>query len=208
MEPARAERTSRGVTTDSEIVRNSIHDPPAFAAIFDRHAATIHRFAERRTNASAAEDVVAQTFFVAFERRRHFDFTRDSAQPWLYGIATRVLHRHHRDEVRMLRALSRLPGGPDGVDPGPSVDDRIDAQRTVADLAHVLRSLSVAQRDTLLLLAWADLSYEQIAEALEVPIGTVRSRISRARAAIRAAAPNGPAAGGPAPHPTTTTWRA
>ncbi len=185
VEPGRAERTSRGVTTDSEIVRNSIDDPPAFATIFDRHAPAIHRFAARRTSESVADDVVAQTFLVAFERRRHYDLGRDSAAPWLYGIATRVLHRHRRDEVRMLRALSQLPDERHGADPSGSVEDRVDAQRAVADLAHILRSLSTPQRDALLLFAWADLTYEQIADALEVPIGTVRSRLSRARAAFR-----------------------
>lgn len=170
-------------TTDNEIVRNSINDPPAFAVLFDRHAASIHRFAERRTSASVAEDVVSQTFVVAFERRHHFDLSRESALPWLYGIATRVLQRHRRDEIRMLRALSRVPVDAD--DGGLCVEDRVDAQRAVAHLAHVLRSLSAPQRDALLLLAWADLTYEQIAEALDVPIGTVRSRISRARAALR-----------------------
>ncbi|MEV7430098.1 RNA polymerase sigma factor [Nocardioides sp. NPDC092400] len=189
------------MTTDSEIVRSSIDDPPAFAAIFDRHAAAIHRFAARRTDPTVADDVLSQTFLVAFERRRHFDLARESAVPWLYGIATRVLHRHRRDEVRMLRALARVPGESLEGDVGPTVDDQVDAQRTVAGLAQALRSLTSAHWDALLLLAWADLSYEQIAEALDVPTGAVRSRISRARATLRAATPTSPV-----PHPAAT-WR-
>jgi RNA polymerase sigma factor (sigma-70 family) len=185
--------------TDAEIVRRSLDEPATFGAIFDRHAVEIHRYVARRTDATVADDVVAQVFLVAFERRASFDLQRPHALPWLYGIATNLLRRHRRDEARMLRALQRSAEPEDHPDSADRVAERVDADTALSRLASSLRTMPRAQRDALLLHAWADLTYEQIAEATEVPVGTVRSRLNRARAALRGLP------GPTAPTPVTTT---
>lgn len=197
------------VPTDAMLVLGSVQAPEAFGGLFDRHAAEVHRYLARRIGA-AADDLLAETFLVAFERRSRYDPDRPDARPWLYGIASRLLHRHRRDEVRAYRALSRV-----GVDPAlPSPADgaaaRVDADTAVRGLAATLASLAAGDRDVLLLYAWADLGYAEIAEALEIPVGTVRSRLHRARGRLRAALPAGsrpdqpdrPGPQGPAALPT------
>jgi RNA polymerase sigma-70 factor (ECF subfamily) len=119
----------------------------------------------------------------AFERRSRYDRTRPSALPWLLGIAVNLVARHYRDEERQLRAYART-----GVDPiagGEELDARLDAADTRARLAVALAELRPEERDVLLLHAWVELEYAEIAEALEIPVGTVRSRLSRARAHVR-----------------------
>lgn len=129
-----------------------------------------------------------QTFLVAFERRGGYDTGRADAGPWWYGIATNLLRRHHRDEARLFRALSRA-----GADRGEAgchaerVAERVDAGAASRELAAALAGLKPPDRDVLLLIAWAGLSYEEVARALEIPVGTVRSRLHRARVIVRAA---------------------
>jgi RNA polymerase sigma factor (sigma-70 family) len=176
---------------DAAVIERSWHEPEAFAVLYDRHAAPIHRFAGRRLGDQLADDVTAETFLAAFRRRHRYDLGRADAQPWLYGIAANVIGKHRRAEVRMLRAFART-----GLDPlaGPQADgyaDRVDSQVSAAavqqDLAAALAGLSAGDRDVLLLIAWADLSYEETAAALGIPVGTVRSRLNRARRKVREA---------------------
>lgn len=166
-------------------------DRKQFAALFDRHAATLHRYCARRVAVAAAEDVVAETFLIAFEKRDRFDTSHTSALPWLYRIATNLLRRHRREEARALRALARTgidplarPGGTD--DSVERIADRIDASVASRELAAALAAMPVRHRDTLLLYAWGQLSYAEIATALGISPGTVRSRLSRAKARLRA----------------------
>jgi RNA polymerase sigma factor (sigma-70 family) len=179
------------VRTDSEIIERSRDDPAAFGELFDRHAPAIHRYAQRRTDVAVADDVMAQTFLVAFERRLDFRTEHQHAAPWLYGIANNLIRRHRRDEVRSLRALERVGSAPAPDDDSAGVADRLDAAAAVRALAPVLRSMPRAQRETVLLHAWTELSYEEIAEAMDVPIGTVRSRLNRARTTLRTATRDG-----------------
>lgn len=176
---------------DAAVIERSWHEPEAFAVLYDRHAAPIHRFAGRRLGGQLADDVTAETFLAAFRRRQRYDLGRPDARPWLYGIAANVIGKHRRAEVRMLRAFART-----GLDPlaGPQADgyaDRVDSRVSAAaaqrDLAAALAGLAVGDRDALLLIAWADLSYEETAAALGIPVGTVRSRLNRARRKVRAA---------------------
>jgi RNA polymerase sigma factor (sigma-70 family) len=172
---------------DAALIERSWHEPEAFAALYDRHAAPIHRFAGRRLGDQLADDVVAETFLAAFRRRKRYDVRRSDARPWLYGIAANVMGKHRRAELRMLRALART-----GIDPAADGHaDRIDSQVSAAavqrDLASALAGLSAGDRDVLLLIAWADLSYEETAAALRIPVGTVRSRLNRARRKVREA---------------------
>ncbi|MEO6115645.1 MAG: sigma-70 family RNA polymerase sigma factor, partial [Pseudolysinimonas sp.] len=92
------------MSTDSEIIRRSQETPAAFAELYDRHAVAIHRYASRRLG-EAADDVMSETFLVAFERRAAFDPAIEDARPWLYGIATTLLKKHRRQEARAWRGL-------------------------------------------------------------------------------------------------------
>lgn len=172
--------------TDAELIRSSVPSGEAFAALFDRHAATVHRYLARRVG-SAAEDLLAQTFLVAFERRDRYDADRADALPWLYGIATNVLRRARRDEVRLYRALARTGVDPDVACPADRVAEQVDAAASTATLAGVLAGLPAGDRDVLLLVAWAGLGQEEVAAALGLPLGTVKSRLHRARTRLRAA---------------------
>ncbi|MFE3455032.1 RNA polymerase sigma factor [Nonomuraea sp. NPDC059194] len=172
---------------DAELIRRSHDDPEQFAVLFDRYIKQIHRYVARRLGAQAADDIAAETFLTAFRRRASYDITQPLARPWLYGIATTLMARHRRDEERYLRALSRT-----GVDPLPepmadTVVGRVAAQVEDRRLAGALASLSQGDRDVLLLVAWEDLAYEEVSQALGVPIGTVRSRLHRARKKTRVA---------------------
>ncbi|MEU4324729.1 RNA polymerase sigma factor [Nonomuraea dietziae] len=172
---------------DAELIRRSHDDPEQFAGLFDRYIQQIHRYVARRLGTQAADDIAAETFLAAFRRRASYDLTQRLARPWLYGIATTLMARHRRGEERFLRALSRT-----GVDPLPepmsdAVVGRVAAQEEDRRLAGALAGLSQGDRDVLLLVAWGDLTYEEVATALGVPIGTVRSRLHRARRKARVA---------------------
>jgi RNA polymerase sigma factor (sigma-70 family) len=176
--------------SDAKLIEQSLAEPEVFAVLFDRYAADIHHYAARRLGASAADDLVAETFLAAFRRRTSYDTSRSQARPWLYGIATTLIARQRRSERRLYRALART-----GLDPLPEpiadqVVRRVAAQGQQRRLAAALAGLSPADREVLLLVAWGGLSYEEIAEAVAVPIGTVRSRLHRARRKVREALAN------------------
>jgi RNA polymerase sigma-70 factor (ECF subfamily) len=175
---------------DASVILRSRHEPELFALLFRRHAAPLQRYIARRIGPDAAEDVLADTFLVAFSQRGRYDTDRADVRPWLYGIATNLVGRHRRAEVRQLRVYART-----GVDPAAAAfteqaDARVSAQASGRRLADALSRLRPAYRDALLLLAWGELTYEEAARALGVPVGTVRSRVSRARRALRAALPD------------------
>jgi RNA polymerase sigma factor (sigma-70 family) len=171
---------------DAEVVARSLEQPEAFALLYDRYAADIHRYAARRLGDSAADDITADTFLTAFRVRSRYDLTRANARPWLYGIAGNLIGRQRRTEVRALRALARTGHDPVAASWGDSwveeTDSRIAAQ---GPLAGALAALSAGDRNVLLLVAWADLTYQEVAEALDIPVGTVRSRLNRARNRLR-----------------------
>jgi RNA polymerase sigma factor (sigma-70 family) len=172
---------------DGALIARSRRRPEAFAELYDRHAASIYRFAARRLGEQAAEDVLAETFLAAFGRRERYDPTRPDARPWLYGIAVNLIGRHRRAEARMWRALARAGAEPhaDAGAEGDAVADRVSAIAAQPVLATALAGLNPGDRDVLLLVAWAELSYEQVAVALRIPVGTVRSRLNRARRQVR-----------------------
>ncbi|WP_433254203.1 RNA polymerase sigma factor [Streptosporangium sp. CA-135522] len=170
---------------DAALIKESMADPDRFAGLFDRHADEIHRYAARRLDdVTTADDVTAETFLVAFRKRTRYDLTRADARPWLYGIASNLISGHRRAEIRRLRALAQQ-----APEPAAGFEER-SAERVTADqlrpvLAAALARLGSAERDLLLLVAWAELTYEEAAQALGIPIGTVRSRLSRTRTKIR-----------------------
>jgi RNA polymerase sigma-70 factor (ECF subfamily) len=119
---------------------------------------------------------------VAFQQREAYDLERPDARPWLFGILTKKLARHYRTEKARYRAIARAtPETADGVDPAERVAARVAAGAVRAPLAEALSRLSAGDRDVLLLIAWCDFSYEEVAAALGIPVGTVRSRLNRAR---------------------------
>jgi RNA polymerase sigma factor (sigma-70 family) len=168
--------------SDAEVIGRSLGEPEAFGLIYDRHAATLLRFLGRRVGARGAEGLVGEMFRIAFERRKTFDPSRASALPWLYGIGSNLLLKHRRGEARRLRANARLAA--DEETPNrrtPALDARLLFPRVAA----AIEALPAGEREALLLFAWEELSYQGVAAALELPIGTVRSRLNRARAQLR-----------------------
>ncbi|MCZ2807040.1 RNA polymerase sigma factor [Modestobacter sp. VKM Ac-2983] len=168
------------------MIVGSVTDPGQFAMLFDRHAPAVHRYLSRRVG-DVADDLLSETFLVAFRRRAAYRAEHVEVRPWLLGIATHLVHGQQRTEQRRLRALGRtalpapsLPADDD------DLSDRLAAQALRGPIAAALAGLKAADRDVLLLFAWEQLSYEEIAAVLDVPIGTVRSRLHRARRQTRA----------------------
>jgi RNA polymerase sigma-70 factor (ECF subfamily) len=170
--------------SDAQVIAASRADPLVFATVFDRHYDAVHRYLARRVGQDLADDLAAETFTEAFDARLRFDTTHPSARPWLLGIATNLLRHHHRSEARRLRAYARLDR-PAADDARGEVERRLDAERAGPAIAAAVGRLSADERNVLLLFAWADLRYDEIAVALRIPIGTVRSRLNRARGRLR-----------------------
>lgn len=171
---------------DAELIRRSIAVPECFALLFERHAPALHRFIARRLGADAADDLVSEAFLIAFRQRSSYNTGYRDAMPWLYGIATNLIGRRRREEVRFLRALSRASVSAGAELVADQVVDRVAAQAVRGRLLEALASLSPPLRDTLLLVA-SGLSHEEVSAALGIPAGTVASRLARARSKVRAA---------------------
>ena len=184
-QPSRGQAEAATDADDAAVIQLSRHEPEYFTELFRRHAPYIQRYVVRRLGQDAADDIVAETFLLAFRQRDSYDQTRSDARPWLYGIATNLIGHHRRAEIRQYRALARTGADPVTESFTDRIDDRVSASTASRRLAAALARLSAELRDTLLLVAWGDLSYEETATALGVPVGTVRSRISRARSALR-----------------------
>lgn len=153
---------------------------------FERHVQTIHRYAARRIGEHEAWDVVAETFRVALERFDDYDAHRSHERAWLYGIASNILRRHARTEARQLRARARAAAA-SGVPGDPLVDSdaRLDAVGEAERVAAAVAELTHDDRELLVLVAWERLSSAEVAEAMGIPAGTVRTRLRRIRAQLR-----------------------
>lgn len=174
--------------TDLDIIRQSQAHPPAFGELYDRHAERLTRFAIQRVGRDTADDVVSETFLVAYRKRHKFNEAYESAMPWLFGIAARVIYTHRDAERRHMRAIGTAQRVA-AVDPDDDdADGRLDAARMARELVPTINKLAHGDRETLLLYAWGDLSYEQVAAALRIPVGTVRSRLNRVRRLLNEAA--------------------
>ena len=171
--------------TDAEIIAASLDEPDRFAAIFERHYQAIRRYTQQRAGVDAGEEIAARVFETAFTERRRFDARYQSAAPWLFGIATNLVRKHARAGGAHLRAIARLPRERSVEFDVDALLDRIDADRLRDAMLAALRALSPRDRDTILLVSWAGLTYEEASIALGVPIGTVRSRLNRARRVLR-----------------------
>ncbi|MBC7462232.1 MAG: RNA polymerase sigma factor [Thermoleophilia bacterium] len=183
--PGDGDAGSEHEPTDAELISRSIDDPRAFMPLVERHNRVLFGYLARRVGRDIAEDVTSETFTRAFAQRERFDTSRPDARPWLFGIALNLVRNHARSEVRQLRAYSRH-----GVQDRTESDDaatheRLDAQDRSPELAAALAALKPGDREVLSLFAWNDMSYEEIAEALDIPVGTVRSRLNRARRIVQ-----------------------
>jgi RNA polymerase sigma-70 factor (ECF subfamily) len=170
---------------DGAVIAESLETAAAFGVIFDRHASVLLRFLARRVDPTEAEGLLGEVFVIAFERRASFDQRRESARPWLFGIAAHVVAKYHRSMARRLRATARLAAlRPVEDDPAERAVAVTDARRRWAGVSDALAALPETDRQVLLLFAWEELSYDEIAQALGIRVGTVRSRLSRARARL------------------------
>jgi RNA polymerase sigma-70 factor, ECF subfamily len=182
---------SRKSEPDASLIAESVRTPERFAEIYDRYFDEIHRYVAGRLGRDAADDLAAETFIDAFRKRTVFDPARGAIRPWLYGIATTVVARHRRTEARrynaLARVLARSAADLQADDQEDQVAARVSAQARRKPLARALARLSDDDRDVLLLVALADLSYDEVAAALSIPAGTVGSRLNRARRKVREA---------------------
>ena len=180
---------SGSASTDASTISQSLVDPQCFSLIVERHATSVFRYLASRVDRSTSEDLLADVFEAAFQARDRYDTRYDNALPWLLGIATNVIRHHRRSEVRhasMMRRVTQLHGR------NSEPSDAIDAVATTAELddemqsvRRALAALNDRHRQVLVLAAGLGLSYEDIAHTLGISIGTVRSRLSRARRRLR-----------------------
>nr|WP_207944635.1 RNA polymerase sigma factor [Actinomadura rubrisoli] len=161
-------------------------DQDAFAEVFDEHAAVVYRHAVRVVGDwAAAEDVVSLTFMEAWRLREGIRPDGESLRPWLLGIAANVLRNTGRAARRHRAALSRLPRGDTMPDFADDLVGRMADAEQLAAARAALGRLRPAEREVFALVVWSGLDYAEAAEALAVPVGTVRSRLSRARKRLR-----------------------
>jgi len=166
-------------------------DADAFGLLFEQHARSIYNYCFRRTaNGARAEDLTSIVFLECW-RRRDIALDPESVLPWLFGIATNVCRNERRSRARHRAALDRLPA------PSPTPDiaedslDRLEDERRMRTLLSLVSCLPKREQDVLALCVWTGLSYADAAVALEIPIGTVRSRLARARARLKASVRDG-----------------
>jgi RNA polymerase sigma-70 factor (ECF subfamily) len=175
---------------DAEVLARSLDEPGEFAVIYARHVAAILRYARRRLGETAGEDAATEVFVRAFKQRAAYAPQHPTALPWLYWLAGQVIGDHARAQRRRLRLFARLA---ETVAPASAESSGVRPDLG-PEVVRGLRRLAEADRETLLLVVWGELTYEEAAAAVGVPVGTVRSRISRARRQLRQDIPDGASA--------------
>lgn len=173
--------------TDAEVISTSLRDPEVFAVVFDRHAAALAGYLVRRVGEPDGESLVGETFRIAFESRSRFDPGSQSARPWLYGIAARLVMKHFRTQRRHHKALSRAANR--FVDLAPALDDGVVEESHWVFLwdqvSEAIVELPERDREVVMLYAFGGLTYADIAISMGIPAGTVRSRLHRVRVEMR-----------------------
>lgn len=167
-------------------------DPDAFGVLFNEHARAVYNLGFRLTaNWSAAEEVVSLTFLEAWRKRDRIEPVGGSLQPWLLGIAVNVSRNMARAGRRYQLAMSRLPPPPLVTDFAEDVAGRLDDTAQLKEVGRALPALRRGEREVIALCVWSELDYATAARALGVPVGTVRSRLSRARRKLSKLVPAG-----------------
>lgn len=172
---------------DAAVIERSWAEPERFEEIFRRYFRQIHRYLAARVGGRVADDLAAEVFTIAFAQRQRYDLARECARPWLYGIATNLAGTYRRQEQRRYRALARADAQAVAPSDEDLVAERVSAVAAGPALAAALAGLGSGDRDVLLLVAVAGLDNQEVALALGIPYGTVRSRLSRARTRLREA---------------------
>lgn len=172
---------------DDALMTAALTQPARFRHVFERHYQSVHAYLARRYGSDAADDLAGEVFAVAFQQRARFRPVDGSARPWLFGIAANVARRAARQEGTGRRAWARrMAGEPQSAPDTFDHVERADRQRRIDEqVPELVRQLRAGDRDVILLRYWEELSYEEIAIALDIPLGTVRSRIARAQRLLR-----------------------
>lgn len=183
------------VISDRELWAAAVHeaDADAFGVLFERHGRAVYNHLFRRCGDwASAEDLTSVVFLEAWRKRHRVELDRESALPWLLGVATNVVLNHRRSLRRYRAALSRVPPAELGAlasagvhDMAGDVTERIAAASEMRLILSLVERLPERERRVLELCAWDGLSYEDAAAVLSVPVGTIKSRLSRARARLR-----------------------
>ncbi|MGH9247308.1 MAG: RNA polymerase sigma factor [Acidimicrobiales bacterium] len=170
----------------AEVVRASVAQPERFEAVFDEHHGRIWAYLARVGGRECADDLAAEVFLTAFAHRDRYDPARGSVPSWLYGIATNLMRTRFRGQARAARAFTRAAADPIATaTPTEAVDDAIASRDALDRVRAAMARLSLTDREVIVLFVWERLSYEAIARVLDIEVGTVRSRLSRARRRLR-----------------------
>ena len=171
---------------DAELWVRAADDPVAFGEVFTRYARDVHSFCFWLTGDDhVADDLTSTVFLEAWRLRRRCVLEGSSLRPWLLGIARNCARNSERSRRRYRGALARLPKPSVSDVDEDTVVDRLDAAASLREASIALADLSAAEREVVIMVSWAGLSYAEAADVLRLPVGTVRSRISRARDKVR-----------------------
>lgn len=158
----------------------------AFGELFERHATSVYNYLFRRCgNWATAQDLTSIVFLELWRKRSDISLERDSALPLLLGVATNVLRNRRRAERRHRAALERMPAPSESWSPHEDVVEKLAEEERMRDLLHILGGLPKREQDLVVLCVWMELTYEEAADALCLPVGTVASRLSRAKRRLR-----------------------
>lgn len=179
-------RVTAGALSDVELWDLAVAgDHGRFGVLFERHARRVYNHCFRRTaNWADAEELMSAVFVEAWRRRRDVRPTGDSALPWLLGVANNLLRNHRRSLRRYRSALVRFPDPVPQPDPSDDVAGRLADERQMRRVLALVEQLPERDQEVLELCAWSELTYQEAAAVLEIPVGTVRSRLARARARL------------------------
>ncbi len=175
-----------GAPSDGALWDRAVNgNPESFGELFERHARSVYNHCFRRTASWAdAEELTSAVFVEAWRRRHDVRPIGESARPWLLGVANNLLRNHRRSLRRHRAALARLPGPPPEPDPADDVTGRLADERQMRRVLALVALLPDRDQEVLALCAWSELTYQEAATVLDVPVGTVRSRLARARARL------------------------
>ena len=176
---------SDDLSSDASLIRLSLTHPECFTGIFERHAKSLRHFLSRSAPHAVLDDLVSETFLTAFRSRESYDSTYVDARPWLFGIATNVIRHHWRSEGRRGARMARLRVDESADEIADNVESEVIGHDEIERIRAALAQMDERYRDVLLLMAGPGLTYQEMSQALAIPVGTVRSRVSRGRGQLR-----------------------